>query len=117
MYKFMIMFRQPANLETFELRYVELLGLVERMPEIERRQVIDVMGSPTGRSPYYRILEVYFKDRETMEAALLSPVGQEAGEALSKLPQFTFEMIFADVYEESGGRAITPNPYESTEKD
>lgn len=117
MYKFMIIFRHPADVETFELRYVQLLGLVERMPYIERRQVVDVMGSPMGRSPYYRILEVYFKDRETMEAALMSPIGQEAGAELNQFPQFTFDMVFADVYEESGGRAITPNPYEPTEKD
>ncbi|GAB4308002.1 MAG: hypothetical protein Kow00117_01300 [Phototrophicales bacterium] len=117
MYKFMIIFRQPVDVETFERHYVQLLGLVERMPNIERRQVINVMGSPMGRSPYYRILEIYFQDRETMEAALMSPIGQEAGAELYQFPQFTFEILFAEVYEEAGGRSIAPNPYEPTEKE
>ena len=106
-FKFMILFRQPPNLEAFENRYNDLLALIERMPDIERRQVISVMGSPQGKSIWYRILEVYFKDKQTLDQAMLSPQGQEAGGELMKFPKGTFEMVFAEVYEEAGGRTVT----------
>ena len=104
MFKFMMLFHHPENIEAFENSYKDLLGLVERMPNIRRRQVISVFGSPAGKSPYYRILEVYYDDRQRMEASLLSKQGQEAGGEIAKFPAGSFEMIFADVYEEAGGQ-------------
>lgn len=105
MFKFMIIFHQPqpTQIRDFEKAYTALLAHVEQMPDIIRRQVSSVAGSPTGPSPYYRILEVYFQDRPTMEAAMRSPAGQLAGAQLAQFPEGGFEMAFADVYEESGG--------------
>jgi len=113
MFKFMLIFRRPPNLRTFENSYNDLLALVERMPTIQRRQVINVVGSPQGQSPYYRILEVYFADKATMEAALMTPIGQEAGAQISSFPPGTFEMVFAEVYEEDGGSTPTSTPTET----
>lgn len=104
MYKFMMIFNKPPNMETFENRYNDLLALVERMPHITRRQVINVYGSPMGASRIYRILEVYFDSRELMEESLKSKSGQEAGAEISRFPQRTYEVVFAEVYEEAGGQ-------------
>ncbi len=108
MFKFMIIFRQPptSTIRTFEQTYAQLLYHIEQMPHIIRRQVITVVGSPTGPSPYYRILEVYFADRAQMEEAMRSEAGQLAGAQLSGFPEGAFEMVFADVYEESGGKTV-----------
>lgn len=107
MIKFMILFRQPLILETFETRYNTFLALVEQMPHIQRRQVASVTGSPTGSSPYYRVLEIYYANKETMEASLQSTQGQAAGVHLNGFQQGSFEMIFAEVYEEGGGQTPT----------
>jgi uncharacterized protein (TIGR02118 family) len=104
MVKFMILFHKPESVEAFELRYNEFLALIERMPSITRRQVISVTGSPLGETALYRILEVYFDDSAQMETSLRSAAGQEAGQHLSRFARGTFEMIFADVYEEAGGQ-------------
>jgi uncharacterized protein (TIGR02118 family) len=104
MFKFMILFRKPTDLDAFENSYNDLLALVERMPHIQRRQVVHVMGSPVGETPYHRILEVYFPDRPTLEKSLLSEQGQEAGGQLNTFPTGSVEMLFADVYEEAGGQ-------------
>ena len=101
--KFMVMFRQPENIDEFENVYNDFLALMERIPDVKRRQVIDVLGSPSGKSPYYRILEVYFENREAMDAALLSERGQEAGKELARFGSDTIEIIFANTYEEEGG--------------
>jgi uncharacterized protein (TIGR02118 family) len=101
--KFMILFAKPENPDEFENTYNDFFALVERMPDIMRRQVIDVLGSPVGETRLFRILEVYFNDRETMDAALRSKAGQEAGAELRRFRSGSFEMVFADVYEEEGG--------------
>lgn len=112
MFKFMLMFYQPPDLEAFENRYQDLLALVERMPDVLRRQVIHVVGSPSGVSKFYRILEVYFIDQAQMNQSLLSPAGQEAGQQIQSFPPQSFELAFADVYEEAGG--VTPTGAAST---
>lgn len=115
MFKFMILFRTPAALQTFETHYNTFLALVEQMPNIQRRQVVSVTGSPTGQAPYYRILEIYFQDKAQMEAALQSAEGQRAGAQLNSFPAGSFELLFAEVYEEAGGQTPTTgeNEHES----
>jgi uncharacterized protein (TIGR02118 family) len=103
MFKFMLMFYQPSDLAVFEDSYQNLLALVERMPDVQRRQVIHVVGSPAGASKFYRILEVYYADQTQMNQSLLSPAGQEAGQQIQSFPSQSFELAFADVYEEAGG--------------
>ncbi len=103
MIKFMVMFRQPVNVERFENTYQDFLALVERIPNIVRRQVVHVIGSPAGPSEYYRILELYFESQEVQNEALMSAEGQEAGAELYRLPKDSFELLYADVYEEQGG--------------
>jgi uncharacterized protein (TIGR02118 family) len=98
----MVIFHHPTDMDDFEASYNQFLRKVERMPGVVRRQVVDVMGSPTGQSPYYRILEVYFDNRQRMELSLHTPVGQDAGRQLATFPTGSFEMLFADVYEEAG---------------
>jgi hypothetical protein len=107
MFKFMMLFRQPANIVAFENAYNELLAKVEIMPDILRRQVIHVTGSPSGQSPYYRILEVYYENEAQMRMSMLSAAGQAAGGQIQTFPVDSFEMIFAEVYEETGGQTIT----------
>lgn len=104
MVKFMILFYPPAEHNAFENHYNDLLALVERMPHITRRQVIDVIGSPVGPAKYYRILEVYYESYRHLQHSLTSKQGQEAGGDLGKFPPGSFEMLFADVYEEEGGQ-------------
>lgn len=108
MIKFMVLFQQPADLEGFENIYADFLALVERMPNIIRRQVAHVTGSPQGRPPFYRILEIYFESPQQQQEALMSKIGQEAGQELARLPRGTVQLLFADVYEETGGS--TPQP-------
>jgi uncharacterized protein (TIGR02118 family) len=103
MVKFSILFHKPVDLQTFENIYQDFLALVERMPDIRRRQVSAVLGSPMGTSQIYRILDIYFDDSAAMHAALRTPAGQEAGGELRRFASGSFEMIFAEVYEEAGG--------------
>lgn len=110
MMKFMILFR-PTTMppDDFENAYNDFLALVERMPDIKRRQVIHITGSPRGKPPCERILEIYFDDQATLEAALRSDAGQEAGKELRRFPPEEFDVMFAQVFEEAGGSTTQPD--------
>jgi len=103
MVKFMVIFHKPADDADFETVYNDFLALVERMPGISRRQVINILGSPFGDTDKHRILEVYFDEQVQMEESLRSKAGQEAGGELRRFPVGSFEMLFAEVFEEAGG--------------
>lgn len=105
MVKFAITFRQPQQLGAFENAYNDLLALIERMPDIRRRQVVNVLGSPVGDAPFYRVLEVYFDDMERLRGSLRSEAGQAAGAELGRrFEGGTYQAWFAEVYEEDGGQ-------------
>lgn len=114
MIKFMILFGPPEDAERFENVYQDFLALVERMPNILRRQVAHVTGSPQGAPEIYRILELYFESTETQTQALMSDAGQEAGQELHCLPTDSFQLLFTDVYEEAGGSTPQPAANEET---
>jgi uncharacterized protein (TIGR02118 family) len=107
MIKFFIGFHPPTDPAAFEDRYNDFLALCERIPDIARRQVVSVLGSPGGQPHYHRILELYFADQATMETALRSKIGQEAGAELAKrFPAGSFDTLLADVFEEAGGSSF-----------
>ncbi len=108
MIKFMILFGPPEDAESFENVYQDFLALVERIPDIQRRQVAHVTGSPQGAPKIHRILEIYFESTDAQTEALMSPMGQEAGKELRRLPDDSYQLLLADVYEEAGGN--TPQP-------
>ncbi len=114
MIKFMILFGPPEDAERFENIYQDFLALVERMPNIRRRQVVHVTGSPQGAPEIYRILELYFESTDAQTEALMSDAGQEAGKELHRLPADAFQLLFADVYEEAGGSTPQPAADEDT---
>ena len=109
MIKFIILFHQPTDLDSFEQVYQDFLALVERMPHIIRRQVVHITGSPQGTASFYRILEIYFESSQQQQEALMSKIGQEAGQELGRLPRGTFQLLYADVYEEAGGSTPAPS--------
>lgn len=106
MIKFVVMFRQMDD-EDFDNAYHDFLALVERMPDIQRRQAVHVIGSPQGAPPYQRGLEIYFETEEILRAALMSKAGQEAGNELGRFAEGSFDVYFSEVYEEGGGQTPT----------
>lgn len=99
MVKFVIAFKHPTQPEAFENAFQDFLALAERMPNIQRRQVLHVVGAPQGKADYYRLLELYFADQPTLEQSLISPQGQEAGRELARFEANTLEVFYGHVYE------------------
>src|SRR5437870_7120654 len=96
MVKLVILFRQPNDETAFEARYNDNLALMEKMPGIRRRQACVVLGGPAGKSPYHRILELYFDDFEMLDKAMISPEGRAAGADLVQFMGRNAELVFAE---------------------
>lgn len=99
MVKLTILYRQPADEAAFETRYNQNLYLMEQMPGIQRRQACLVLGSPQGKSPFSRILELYFASYDELDRALVSPQGRAAGADLMQFARDA-ELVFSEVFEE-----------------
>ena len=100
MVKFVLLFKHPQDIDVFEEHYTNNLALLEQLPGIIRRQANMVLGSPLGKSPYYRILELYFEDFESLDAAMTSNMGTQAGHQLMETVGHLVESIFVDVFED-----------------
>lgn len=100
MVKLVLLFRQPNDVDAFEQHYIDNLALLEQLPGIIRRQANMVLGSPLGKSPYYRILELYFEDFESLDAAMTSNIGTQAGHQLMESVGHLVESLFVDVFED-----------------
>ena len=100
MVKLTVLYRTPANPAAFEDWYVGNLALMERLPGIIRRQANVVLGSPGGKSPFLRILELYFENFEALDRAMVSLEGRNAGADLVKFMGKNVDMIFSEVFEE-----------------
>ncbi len=103
MVKLMIMFKHPKAVDTFEAGYVKTLALLEKMEGIQRQQANMVLGNPMnpqGHSPYYRILEFYFEDQNSLDSAMRSTEGVAAGQALMQYAGDIVEVMFVDVFED-----------------
>jgi len=99
MVKLSILYHQPADENAFELRYNQNLALMEQLPGIRRRQACVVLGNAAGRSPYCRILELYFENYPALDEAMRSTQGQQAGADLMQFAKDS-ELIFSEVYED-----------------
>ena len=98
--KLSLIFAHPPDPEAFEERYNNNLALLEKMPNLLRRQACVVLGGPGGKSPYYRILEFYFESFDLLDAALTSAEGRAAGNDLMQFAGQKVELVFSEVFEE-----------------
>jgi uncharacterized protein (TIGR02118 family) len=98
--KLVLLFKHPHDIDAFEQHYIDNLALLEQLPGIIRRQANLVLGSPLGKSPYYRILELYFDNFEALDAAMTSNSGVQAGQQLMETVGHLVESIFVDVFED-----------------
>jgi len=104
-----LLFRPPTAVTeaAFERVYNAILAELEQMPGIIRRQVASVTGAPQSPAAFYRVLSLDFADEAALQAALLSPPGQEAGRIIRRLPREAYEVLFTEHYEGAGGQTPT----------
>jgi hypothetical protein len=101
MVKLIVLLRQTnVRAPDYEAGYNDFLIKVDRLPGMLRKAVCGVYAGPGGPAPYHTVVEAFFPDPPTMQAALLSPPGVEAGQALNAFAGADSITLFAEVMEE-----------------
>lgn len=108
MVKMVLLFRPPANKNSFELRYTRNLSLLRKLPGVQGVQIGQVLGSPAGDAAYFRTVEIHFADFEALDAALVSPDGVAAGKDLMDYAGQVVEILFVEVPNVISADPLTP---------
>jgi len=101
MVKLQILFRTGQRSESYYDSYNRFLIKLDQLPGLRRKTVSSVYGAMGGRIPFDTIVEAYFDDQATLEAALTSEPGSEAGRLLIEFAGPDALALYADVLEES----------------
>ncbi|WP_119065250.1 EthD family reductase [Aggregatilinea lenta] len=109
MVKLVLLFKPPANKNSFELRYSRNLSMLRKLPGVQGVQVGQVLGGPAGDAPYFRIVEIHFPDFDTLDAALVSPDGVAAGKDLMDYAGAVVELLFVEVPNVTSADPLTPD--------
>lgn len=81
--KLVALYRKPEDAEAFLKHYEDVHApLVRQTPHLLEMTVGRVTGSPIGESPYFRMAQMSFPDRERFDEAMRSPENRAAGKDL-----------------------------------
>ena len=85
MYKLTVLYRHPADVETFETYYNKKhLPLAATMEGVDKQELTKFLGTPDGKkADYYRMAELYFTSVEQMQETMASAEGQATVNDLS----------------------------------
>jgi uncharacterized protein (TIGR02118 family) len=85
--KLMVLYTHPADPAAFDQHYLGVHGpLVQAMPGLQRFESGRFDSALDGGEPsWYRVAELYFADRSTMDAAFASPEGQATAADYGKI--------------------------------
>jgi uncharacterized protein (TIGR02118 family) len=100
MYKLVILIEPIQDQITFQEQWPQFLRLAEAMPGLRRETTSWVNGVIYGQHPVGMIHELFFDSRESLQQAMESPTGQEAGRTLQRLTQGSMTLLFAQHQED-----------------
>lgn len=101
MVKFILYFRQPADVDAFEDHFANRhVPLIAAMPNVVRSSVTRALGAPRGEPIFYLIHEVYFADLPSMTYALNSAQGRAAGADVMMFARDVVTLMYGEVWGE-----------------
>ena len=73
MIKLVALYKRPADVEEFDRHYNDIHSpLIAKVPGLERMEVTRNLKAFRGEPEYYLIAEMYFRDKETFDTAMVS---------------------------------------------
>ena len=97
MHKLIVLIRRPGDPAAFEDRWSrEFVPRAERMPGLRRVTLSRIHGGLPGVIDLHLVHEFYFDGLETLQSAMASPQGQEAGRALMAFASAEASLFFAE---------------------
>ena len=77
MTKLIALYRKPEDTAEFDKHYDNVhTPLVKKYPGLQKLEITRITGAPIGETKYYLMAEMYFDNKDAMDAALASPEGK-----------------------------------------
>lgn len=100
MFKLVVLYRKPEiPVAEFDAKYKEHLALIAKVPGLRRAEVSRFTEAPWGQPEYFQIAELFFDNKQALDAALHSPEMGAAGQQLRSFAKGLFTMSYAEVKE------------------
>jgi uncharacterized protein (TIGR02118 family) len=100
MIKLIALYKRPSDPTEFDRHFDTVhLPLIRRSPGLRKLEVTRVTGAPIGESRYHVMAELYFDDRDAMDAALASPEGRAIAHDLMSFAADLVSAFHGEVYE------------------
>jgi uncharacterized protein (TIGR02118 family) len=98
MIKLVALFKRPEDVEEFDRHYREVHApLMAKVPGLGRMEVTRNLKALRGEPEYYLIAEMYFRDKETFDAAMASEENRAAGKDLMSFARDVVTMVYGEV--------------------
>ena len=96
MYKLIAIYRQPADVDSFEAHYRDVhTPLVQKIPGLKEVRLNRVTGTPGGRGQLHLIAELCFESEEAFKSAMKSDENRAAGRDLMGFAKDIVDIQFA----------------------
>jgi uncharacterized protein (TIGR02118 family) len=95
MYKLVILI-EDAQAAAFDAAWPQFLHLVEQMPGLQRETTSRVNHILYGNIACSMIHELYFDSLEALQAAMATPVGNQAGQLLQQMTDGKVSLLIGD---------------------
>ncbi len=98
MIKLVALFKRPEDVEEFDRHYEDTHApLMRKVPGLERMEVTRNLKAFRGEPDYYLIAEMYFRDKESFDAAMASEENRAAGKDLMSFAREVVTMVYGEV--------------------
>ena len=98
MIKLVALFKRPEDIEGFDRHYNETHSpLMAKVPGLERMEVTRNIQAFRGEPPYYFVAEMYFRDKASFDAAMMSDENRAAGKDLMSFARDVVTMFYGEV--------------------
>ena len=101
MHKLVILIEHLLDQQSFEESWPRFLHEAEKMPGLQREATVSVLDTIFGEHRVYKIHELYFTNRESLQEAMASPYGQAAGQILQQITAGKMTLLIAEHREDS----------------
>jgi uncharacterized protein (TIGR02118 family) len=98
MIKLVALFKRPQDTGEFDAHYTDVHApLMQKVPGLERMEVTRNLQAFRGEPEYYLVAEMYFRDRESFDAAMSSEENRAAGKDLMSFAREYVTMFYGEV--------------------
>jgi len=97
MVKMIALYKRPADPAAFDKHYETVhKPLALKIPELAEFRSSKVIGGPAGKSPWYFMVELCFKDKDSFKRGIMSPESLAAAKDLDNFAKGACEVFFVE---------------------